>query len=102
MFNSILLSVFFVSKSESRSAECSLESFCAINEKHGIIKIMILREFLQESVCQHGCFRWIQPHMGSFIRLRINCSVQPIAVFVTLNHRLIKRDVTRTLVICWL
>jgi len=40
--------------------------------------------------------------MEDFVRLWINRSVQPIAVFVKLNHRLVERDVIRILVICWL
>lgn len=46
--------MFFVSKPEPRLTEYSLATFCSIDEKHGIIKIMILREFLQESLCQRG------------------------------------------------
>ncbi len=38
--------------------------------------------------------------MECFVRLRINRSVQPRAVFVTLNHRLVERDVIRVLVGC--
>ncbi len=32
--------MFFISKSESRSAECGLEMFRSIDEKHGIVEVM--------------------------------------------------------------
>ncbi|ELY76695.1 hypothetical protein C486_17587, partial [Natrinema gari JCM 14663] len=84
------------------STECSLEVFCSINEKHGIIEIMFLGKFLQESFRQHGRSRRVQPSMGDFVRLWINGSVQPISMFVKLNHRLIERDVIRIFVTSWL
>ncbi|AFO59119.1 hypothetical protein NJ7G_3903 [Natrinema sp. J7-2] len=40
--------------------------------------------------------------MENFVRLWINSSVQPILMFVKLNHRLVKRDVIRILVTSWL
>lgn len=48
-FNSISISILFVSKSELSSTEHSLEILCYINEKDNIIKIIFLREFLQKS-----------------------------------------------------
>ncbi|ELY83418.1 hypothetical protein C486_02113 [Natrinema gari JCM 14663] len=54
MFSSVPISMLFVSKSEPGSTECSLEMFCSINEKHGIVEIMFLGEFLQEPFCQRG------------------------------------------------
>ena len=48
MLNSVPISIFFVSKSEPGSAECSLEMFCSIDEKHGIVKVMFLGEFVEK------------------------------------------------------
>ncbi|ELY37794.1 hypothetical protein C496_19870 [Natronorubrum tibetense GA33] len=92
--------MFFVSKSEPRSAECSLKMFCSINEKHSIVEVMFLSEFLQELFCQSGRSRRIQPCMEYLVSFWIDSSVQPIAVFVKLNHRFVKRDVIRILVNC--
>ncbi len=39
--------MFFVSKSEPRSTEGSLEMFCSIDEKHGIVEVMFLSELPQ-------------------------------------------------------
>ncbi len=92
--------MFFVSKSEPRSTECSLEMFRSIDEKHGIIKIMFLTEFVQEPFCQCSRSRRIQPYMEYVVRFWIDSGVQPIAMFVKLNHRLVKCDVIRFLVNC--
>ncbi len=46
MFNSVPVSMFFVSKSEPRSTECSLEMVCSTGEEHGSSKITFRREFL--------------------------------------------------------
>ncbi len=80
--------------------ECSLEMFCSIDEKHGIVEVMFLSEFLQNSFCQHGLSRRIQPYMVDFVRFRIDSSEQPIPIFIELNHCLVKRDVIRLLIIC--
>ncbi len=92
--------MFLVSKSEPRSTECSLEVFCSIDKKHGIIDVMFLSEFPQEPFCQRGRSRRTQPHVEYIVRFWIGSSVQPIAMFVELNHRLVKRDVIRFLVNC--
>ncbi len=92
--------MFFVLKSESRSAECSLEMFCSLNEKHSIVKVMFLGGLPQEPFCQHDRDRRIQPYMEYIVCFWIDSSVQPIAMFVKLNHRLVKRDVIRFLVNC--
>ncbi len=91
--------MFFVSKSEPRSTECSLEMFCSIDEKHGMIEVMFLSEFLQKSFCQRGRSRRIQPYVEDVVRFRIDSSVQPIPMVVKLNHCLVERDVIRLLVI---
>jgi len=100
MLNSVPISIFFVSKSEPGSAECSLEMFCSIDEKHGIVEVMFLSEFLQEPFCQRGRSRRIQPDIGDFVCFWINSSVQPIPMFVELNHCLVERDVIRLLILC--
>jgi len=92
--------MFFVLKSEPRSTECSLEVFCSIDEKRGIVEVMFFSEFLQESLCQRGRSRRIQPYMKDIVRFRINSSVQPIPMFVELNHCLVERDVIRLLILC--
>ncbi|AFO58408.1 hypothetical protein NJ7G_3188 [Natrinema sp. J7-2] len=102
MFSSVSISMFFVSESESESAECSLEMFYSIDEKHGVVESMFLGEFLQEPFRQHGRSRRIQPDMENLVRLWVNSSVQPIAMFGKLDHRLIERDVIRILVNSWL
>jgi len=76
--------------------------FCSIDEKHGVVEIMFLGEFLYEPFRQHGRSCRIQPDMENFVRLWINSSVQPITMFVKLNHRLVERDVIRILVNSWL
>lgn len=54
MCSSVLISMFFVAKSKPSSTECSLQMVCSINEKHGIVELVYLSEFIQESFCQHG------------------------------------------------
>ncbi len=99
-FGTVPIPMFFVSKSDPSLAECSLEVFCAMDENHGIVEVMFLSEFPQKPFCQRGRSRRIQPYMKAIVRLRIDSSVQPIAIFLKLNHRLVERDVIRFLVNC--
>ncbi len=92
--------MFLVSKSEPEMMECSLEMLCPIDEKHGIVEVMFLSEFPQESFCQRGRSRRIQPHMKYIVRFWIDSTVQPIAMFVKLNHRFVKRNVIRFPINC--
>ncbi len=92
--------MFFVSKSEPRSTECSLEMVRSIDKEHGIGKVMFLSKFVENTFCQRGCSRRKQPYMEDIVRVWIGGSVQPIAMFVKLNHRLVECDVIRFLVIC--
>ncbi len=98
MFNTVPIPLFFVSKSEPRPAECSPEMFCSIGEKYGTVEVMFLSEFLQEPFCQRGRSRQIQLYMEYIVRFWIGSSVQPIAMFIKLNHRLVERDVIQFLV----
>lgn len=61
MFDNVLISMAFILQSEPCSLKCSLEVFHVINEKHGVIDLVFLVEFLKET------FREIQ---FSFIRLK--------------------------------
>ncbi|ELZ09887.1 hypothetical protein C478_16947 [Natrinema thermotolerans DSM 11552] len=92
--------MFLVSKSKPRLAECSLEMFCSIDEKHGIVEVMFLSEFVQEPFCQCSRSRRIQPDVEYIVCFWIDRSVQPIAMFIKLNHRLVERDVIRLLILC--
>ena len=76
--------------------------FCSIDETHSIVEVMFLTKFLQKPFRQCGRSRRIQPRMQNFVRFWLDSSVQPIAMVVKLNHRLVKRDVIRLLVIRWL
>ncbi len=59
-FCSVPVSIFFISKSEFTSTECSLEMFCTIDKKLSIVEVMFLSEVLQELFCQSGRNRRIQ------------------------------------------
>jgi hypothetical protein len=101
-FNAIPISAAFVWKSESCSLECSLEVCRAIDEKHGVIDIVFLAEFLQEVFSQYGCRGRKQPKMKDFVCVRIDSGVQPELLVVDSNHSLVDRDVVRARTVDWL
>jgi hypothetical protein len=94
-FDATPISAAFVLKSEPCSLECSLEVCRAVDEKHGILDIVFLAEFLEEAVSQRDCRGRKQPHMEDFICVGIDGGVQPELLVVDSNHGLVDRDVIR-------
>lgn len=57
MFGSVSISLFFVPKSESVSAEFCLEMLRTIDEKHSILDIVFLGQFSEKALGQCGYSR---------------------------------------------
>ena len=80
---------------------------CVIDKKHSLRNIMFRTEFSQKFLRQCYCCGCKQPKMEEFIRLWINCGVQPVLLTIDPDHRLIQRNMIRAciaggLLICFL
>lgn len=68
---------------------------CAVDEERRLLDLLLLAEFPHK---QHGQLRGTrlkQPYMEDLVRCGIDGGVQPVALVVDLNHRLVDRDVIR-------
>jgi hypothetical protein len=84
-------------KSEASSVKCSLEMLGAIDEKHGVFDIVFLTEFREEHLGQRSRGGRKQAEMKQIVCLGIASGVQPVLLVVDPNHRLVERDLIRTL-----
>lgn len=72
-----------------------LEPRPPVNEQCGVMDVVSLQEWPSEPVSQCDRSRRKQPDIEEFIRVWIDDGVQPVAVVVELNHRLVNGDVGR-------
>ena len=87
--------MFFVAEIEAEPVERTRQVRCTVDEKGRLLDLLLLAEFTQK---QHGELRRSrlkQPDIEDFVRGGIDCRVQPVALVVDLNHRLVHRDVIR-------
>lgn len=94
------ISMFFVSKSVSVSIEYYFEPSAGIDEKHGVLDIVFLGEFGENDRGNTFAPRWKEPDMEESVRLGIDGSVQPVALIVEMDHRVVERDVIRLFPSC--
>jgi len=85
----------FVSEIEAVSLASVFQWDGAIDEKQGVVDIAFLAEFAEERVSNDLSSRRFKLCMQQFVGVRIDSSVQPVALVAELNHGFVHGDVTR-------
>ena len=94
-FNSVLISMSFVSKSGPVSVECRFQPRHRIDEKHGVFDVVFLPKFVEKLLGGCCCSCRNVPQMEKFVRLGIDGGVQPELLTFDSDHGLVDRDAIR-------
>jgi hypothetical protein len=92
MFDAVLISVFLVAEIEAESDERTRELGRPIDQERPLLDLLFVLEFTEKQQRELAP-RLKQPHVKDFVHRCIDRSVQPVALAVDLNHRLVHRDV---------
>jgi hypothetical protein len=87
--------VFLGSEIEAESVEGASEVGRTIDQERRLLDLLLLLELTENQQRELGRSRLKQPNVQDFVRSRIDRCVQPVALTVDLNHRLVDRDVIR-------
>ena len=94
-FDAVPISVARYLKSEPEPLQRSFEIVRSIDEKRRLLNLLFVAEFTKK---QHGelrCEYLKQPYVKEFVRVGIDCSVQPVALTVDANHGFVHRNLIR-------
>jgi hypothetical protein len=94
-FGAVPISMFFVSEIEAEAVEGASEVVPAIDQERRLLDLLLVLGLVKKQQRELGYSRLKQPTMQDFIRRGIDRRVQPVALVIHSNHRLVKRDVIR-------
>lgn len=83
----------------TEALEGLLKPGCAVAQKPGVVDIVFLAEFAQETVSRCGRSRGEQPDIKDVVGLRIVDSVQPVPLAVDSNHCFAERNLNGALLL---
>jgi hypothetical protein len=102
MFDTIPISMFFVSEIEAVTTTGVFQRVRTVDEIGGVVYVVFLAEFGNERLSKNAVRGRIKPCMKHFVRLWIDCGVQPVLFIIESNHGFIDRNVIRVLIGRWL
>jgi hypothetical protein len=82
-------------KSESESVECYFEMSRIIDQKRYVRHLLFLTEFARKQQRELRRSRLKEPNMEELVCVGIDGGVQPVALAIDANHRLVNRDLIR-------
>lgn len=98
MIISVPISIASHLNSEPKSLQCGVELVQSIDEIRGLLDLLFFAKFTekQQSELRGTLLNW--PDMEEFVGLWIDSSVRSMTVIGEPNHRLIQRDLIRSIV----
>jgi hypothetical protein len=91
------MSVLFVPEIEPESGRRRLNRLCTAYEKRSVLNVVFLTQFGKERSSRDRVSCRGELLVQQSVRIRIDRSVQPVALITEPNHRFVDHNVIRTL-----